>query len=135
MGKAKPKEVSFGQRLAMMMCTALVVVVVAVGVLYGLWRALCLIEHGTLAAVALAALIVLPAALWAGARWGDRGAIGMIRGLERGIDTAVDAAGKVATVKVAAARAMRDPAPIEAEVRELPPLPPIQHITDWSGWS
>lgn len=131
-GKKKTVELTFGQRLAMFLCTGLVALLIAAGLSYGLWRLVAQIEHGALAAVALVAFVAVPGAFYIGCRWGDRGAAGMVHGLEKGIDTAVDAANKVADVKISTARAMRQPV-IEAEVTELPPLPAVQRITAWSG--
>jgi len=102
---------NFGQRLAMLACTVIVILAILAGLSYGLWRLVVKIAPGILAAWALLATAALPLGFWAGMRWGDKGARGTLDGLTLGIGTAVETAQKVADVKVQTARAIRAPMP------------------------
>ena len=115
---------SFATRLAMLFCTAIVGLVILVGLAYGIWKlTVTNVSPGGLAAWALLATALLPVSAWAGNRWGSNEARGLIAGIGLGAGPVVDTAQKVADVKVATAQRMRQPAPV-VEVPEIVDVTP-----------
>jgi hypothetical protein len=131
MSKSKRKQGwTFGQRLVMLICTAVVGLGASGALAWGLWGLVCMVDHGTLAAWALVATGAVPVGMYVGYRLGGIENRGVLAGLGLGVDAVTDTANKVADVKVATVHRMRNPEP--PEVVQLPPLPPVQYITSES---
>lgn len=103
-------------RLGAMACVIIVGLAIVAGLSYGLWRAVVKIEHGILAAWALAAMALIPLAAYTGYRLGGTEARGLIAGIIQGTGPVVQTAEKIANVKVSTARAMKQ----EPMIVELP---------------
>ena len=102
---------NFVQRLGMLACTVVVILVLAGALAYGLYRVvLANTTHGAVVVWALLATALLPVAGWVGASWGPRGARGLVEGLHTGVDAVMDAANETANLKVNVHRVVHAPA-------------------------
>lgn len=106
-------------RLGAMACVIIVVLVVVTVGFYGLWCMVVKIEHGLLAALALAAALSAPLAALAGYKLGGTEARGVLAGIGLGTGPVVQTAEKIATVKAGAARALREPDPVIVELPRM----------------
>jgi len=87
--------------------TVMVLVLVVVGMGYGVYRLVMMLSRSVVAVWALVATGGLPLVAWGGWWLGQLEARGQLEGLKMGLTTAVQAGQKVADVKVTAVRAMR----------------------------
>ena len=111
----------------MFACTVLVLLAVAAGVSYGLYRlTLAHVGHSAAVVWALVATALLPIFLWGGYRLGKVESRGTLNGLAAGVGAVMGAASQVADVKVSTTRRMRQPDPVTVE---LPPLPQMRYIS------
>ena len=105
------------ERLGTLACGIGVVLAIAAGVCYGLYRlTLANVGHGMAVAWALGATVTVPLAAWAGWRLGHMEARGVLAGIGLGTGPVVQTAEKIATVKASAARQMKQ----EPLIVELP---------------
>ena len=115
---------TLGQRIIAVACVALVGLALLAGISYGLWRLLAELGHGTLAALALGAILAVPvtgAACW---KLGHLEARGVLGGLALGVNTVTQAAVNVADVRVITIRTIR-----EVQTRPEAMLPKMIDIT------
>jgi len=82
---------------------------------------------------ALAATAMIPAAGYTCYRLGQTESRGVKDGLAAGIGAVMKAANETASLKVNVTHAMRQPPMSQPQVIELPPLPPVQHVTTWGS--
>jgi len=102
---------NFVQRLGMLACTVTVLLALAGGLAYGLYRAvLAYTTHSAVVVYALLVSALLPVAFCGGMSWGTRGARGLVEGLHTGVDAVMDAANETANLKVNVHRVVHAPA-------------------------
>ena len=133
MSKKRKSKDTFGQRLTMLLCTALVGLVIVVSGSYGLWRLACKVNVGVLAAWALVTTVMVPVGVWAGMRWGSEGARGVVHGLDLGLNRAIQAASDIGDVKVNLHQRIHMPTAQEPQQPALPPLPEVRHLGSGYG--
>ena len=122
MNKQKQSS-NFAQRLGMLICTAVVILVLAGALAYGLYCAvLANTTHSAVVVYALLVTALVPLAFLAGASWGNRGARGMVEGLHEGVSTVMTAANKTADLKVNVSRTVHAPV--------LPPQAVLPNVID-----
>jgi len=125
-------KMSFPQRLLMFTCTVLVLLAVAFGIFYGSYRLmLANVSHGGAVIWALLATGLVPAGTYGGYKLGKVESRGTLNGLAAGVGVVssaatdqVEAATRVAEIKVSTARAMR-----QVVVPESALLPDVIDIT------
>ena len=108
------------KRLGTLACVAIVLLAMLAGLCYGFWYLAVQVEHGILAAWALAMTVAVPLAGLAGYKLGGTEARGVLAGIGLGTGPVVDTAQKVADVRVSTARRLRQPEPVQTVEVQLP---------------
>ena len=121
---SKQKQGSnFAQRLGMLACTVVVLLALAGGLTYGLYKiVLANTTHSAVVVYALLVTALLPVAFYGGMSWGTRGARGLVEGVHTGVDTVMDAANRTADLKVNVSRTIHAPV--------LPPQAVLPQVID-----
>jgi len=107
------------KRVGTLACVVVVLLAIGAGVFYGAWRAVCQVPHGILAACTLALMVAVLLAGLGGYKLGGTEARGVLAGIGLGTGPVVQTAAEIATVKAAAARAMREPDPVIVDLPRM----------------
>lgn len=123
---------TFAQRLVMLTCTAVLILLILVGAAWGLHRlTLANTTHSVAVMWALGATALIPVTGYVCYRLGQTKSTGVLDGLAAGVSAVMRAANETANLKVNVTHAMRQPT--QPQVVELPPLPPVSHVSTWDS--